>query len=96
MSQRKQRRSLAQHLTVILVGVVSVIYLMNPTAGFIEFIPDALPLVGNLDEAGAVLLLLNALRFYGIDPVKLFGTSKQDENVIEGEYEEVNRPDDRY
>jgi uncharacterized membrane protein YkvA (DUF1232 family) len=38
--------------------IVGAIYLLNPGAGIIELIPDAIPLVGNLDEAGATALLL--------------------------------------
>ena len=37
------------------------IYLVNPTAGILEFIPDNLPLIGNLDEAGATALLIWAI-----------------------------------
>lgn len=38
---------------------VSVLYMLNPTAGF-DFLPDILPLVGNLDEMGATILLLRS------------------------------------
>lgn len=41
--------------------VLSALYLINPTAGIIELIPDNLPLLGNLDEAGATILLLKSL-----------------------------------
>ncbi len=34
--------------------LVAVVYLLNPTAGLFELIPDVLPGVGNLDEAAAV------------------------------------------
>ncbi len=34
--------------------LVAVVYLLNPTAGVFELIPDVLPGVGNLDEAAAV------------------------------------------
>lgn len=39
------------------LSIIGVIYLLNPTAGVIELIPDNLPLVGNLDEAAAALLV---------------------------------------
>jgi len=37
------------------IGVVSALYLLNPTAGVLEFIPDNLPIIGNLDEMIAAL-----------------------------------------
>jgi len=38
-------------------GVVGFIYMLNPTAGLIELIPDNIPIVGNLDEGVAMLLI---------------------------------------
>jgi uncharacterized membrane protein YkvA (DUF1232 family) len=43
-------------------AVACVVYLLNPDAGFVELIPDNLPIVGNLDEAGATLLLVQCIR----------------------------------
>lgn len=42
---------------VYLASVAGIVYLLNPTAGVFEFIPDNLPLVGNLDESVAAFLL---------------------------------------
>ncbi|MAS35015.1 MAG: hypothetical protein CL610_13480 [Anaerolineaceae bacterium] len=56
-----------QEMFVLGIAAVAVLYLINPTAGILEFIPDNLPLVGNLDEAGAVLILTNVLAYYGLD-----------------------------
>lgn len=39
------------------LSAVGIVYLLNPTSGIIELIPDNLPLVGNLDEAAAALLV---------------------------------------
>jgi hypothetical protein len=39
------------------LAVLGLIYILNPTLGIIEFIPDNLPLVGNLDEGAAFLLM---------------------------------------
>jgi len=52
---------------IFLLGLLSVIYLLNPTAGFFELIPDNIPIIGNLDEATAVALLLMCLRYFGYD-----------------------------
>lgn len=51
----------------ILLGGVALLYLINPTAGFLELIPDNLPIVGNLDEAAATAILLGVLRHFGFD-----------------------------
>ncbi|MEM7133045.1 MAG: DUF1232 domain-containing protein [Chloroflexota bacterium] len=52
----------------IAIGVVCLIYLINPTAGIIELIPDNIPFIGNLDEAAAVTGLLMALSNLGVIP----------------------------
>lgn len=54
----------------ILIAGVCVLYLINPTAGILEFIPDNLPLIGNLDEAAAVTGLLMTLSRMGVIPWK--------------------------
>ncbi len=61
------RRTLLAHLLVPLAGALALLYLIYPSLSIFELIPDAVPLVGNLDEAGAMLLLTNALAWYGID-----------------------------
>ncbi len=37
---------------------LSTIYILNPTFGVFEFIPDATPIIGNLDEATATGILI--------------------------------------
>jgi uncharacterized membrane protein YkvA (DUF1232 family) len=49
-------------LVYIVGALLSTIYILNPTAGVIELIPDNLPVVGNLDEAMMVTILLACLR----------------------------------
>ena len=49
-------------------AVACVLYLLNPDFGIYELIPDNLPIVGNLDEAGATLLLVKCIqRIRGTD-----------------------------
>jgi uncharacterized membrane protein YkvA (DUF1232 family) len=47
----------------MLIGMIlfSLVYLVNPTAGLLEFIPDNVPFFGNLDEAGATTMLIWAI-----------------------------------
>jgi hypothetical protein len=63
-------------LLVALAGVLAFLYLMNPTFGVFELLPDNLPLVGNIDEATATMVLLGALRYFGLDLTRLFVKQK--------------------
>lgn len=60
-----------------LTGIISLVYLLNIGAGFIELIPDNIPVIGNLDEATAAVLLLNYLRYLGIDILSYFKKSNK-------------------
>lgn len=57
---------------IFLLGTLALLYLLNPTAGIFELIPDNIPLVGNLDEAAAVTLLLMCLRYFGYELPDIF------------------------
>jgi uncharacterized membrane protein YkvA (DUF1232 family) len=58
---------------IYILAILGLIYILNPGAGVIELIPDNLPIVGNLDEGAAFLLIWYALveffegRKYGKD-----------------------------
>lgn len=58
---------------VIVIGILAALYLINPGFGVFEFIPDNVPLVGNLDEGGAAFLLLSVLGYFGLDFRDVFG-----------------------
>jgi hypothetical protein len=62
-----------KEMFIIFMGVLAFIYLVNPTAGIVEFIPDVLPFVGNIDEGTATLIIISVLRYYGLDLSRLFG-----------------------
>jgi len=64
-----------KNIIVILMGIISTLYLLNIGVGLIELIPDNIPFVGNLDEAGAAALLIMCLRYFGIDLTKIFQKS---------------------
>jgi hypothetical protein len=42
------------------------VYIINPTAGIFELVPDMMPVVGNLDEAAVMFLIFGALRYLGV------------------------------
>ena len=53
--------------------LISIVYILNPGMGLFEFIPDTLPVIGNLDEAGTVLLILKSLVELNVLPRKILG-----------------------
>jgi uncharacterized membrane protein YkvA (DUF1232 family) len=55
---------LLKDVAMLFAGLVAVIYLLNPDAGLIELIPDNLPVIGNLDELAATVLLLRVWRHF--------------------------------
>lgn len=64
---------MTKKITVFIIGLLSLLYLLNPGLGLFEFIPDNIPFVGNLDEATATFLLLSALAYFGLDLRDIFG-----------------------
>lgn len=59
-------------ILVIILGILSLFYILNSGAGIFEFIPDNIPFLGNLDEATAVMVFLACLRYFGIDIGNIF------------------------
>lgn len=63
-------------LLVALAGLLAFLYLLNPTLGVFELVPDNIPLVGNVDDATAAMVLLGALRYFGWDLTALFSRAR--------------------
>jgi len=70
------KRSIGGTIVAVLIALFCVVYMLNPTAGFIEFIPDNLPFVGNVDEGLIMILLLACLKYLGLD-IPLTKSSKK-------------------
>ncbi|MBN8420559.1 MAG: DUF1232 domain-containing protein [Verrucomicrobia bacterium] len=58
---------LIRDILVLCSGIVSALYLLNIGFGVAEFIPDNIPIFGNLDEAAATALLIICLAYFGVD-----------------------------
>lgn len=67
-----------KNILVVVIGLLSVLYLFNPTAGVFELIPDNIPGIGNLDEGTAMFLLLACLRYFGFDVANFFKKNNKD------------------
>jgi hypothetical protein len=85
---------LFKDLMVLVFAALAALYLINPTAGILEFLPDNLPILGNLDEATATLVILNALRYFGLDLSRFFGRGER-ETIQQSPHDRVYRPDSR-
>lgn len=59
-------------ILAVIVALLSALYIINPGFGVFEFIPDNIPLVGNLDEATATGLLIASLRYLGVRLPSIF------------------------
>jgi hypothetical protein len=77
-------KRLFKEMFILGLAAVAVIYLMYPSLGVFELIPDAIPLIGSLDEATATLIILNTLRYYGVDLSRLYGRQKEQAHLPEG------------
>ncbi len=64
---------------VYLLGLIGLIYILNPTAGVLELIPDPIPIVGNLDESVAVMMILAGI-VEGLEGKKYRQAKKNEEN----------------
>lgn len=72
----KTSRSLLKSIGMVVAGIICIIYLLNPDAGVLELIPDNIPIIGNLDEVAATILLLKVLKYFKWDIFGLFGKMK--------------------
>ncbi len=58
----------ANYTTSLIVAGVCALYLVFPTLGVFELIPDAMPIIGSLDEAAATTGLWISLSKMGLNP----------------------------
>ena len=77
---------------VYALAVFGLIYLLNPTFGVFEFIPDNLPIIGNLDESVAFMLVLAGIveALEGPKYRKKENQEKQEDKSIDSSRPEAN------
>ena len=76
-------KSAFKSLMVLVFGFLSFLYLLNFNFGVFEFLPDNLPVIGNVDEALAACILLNCLAYFGLDLRNLLGRREKGGKVID-------------
>ena len=65
---------------VFLIGLFSLLYLLFPS-----MLPDAIPIIGALDEVTATTILLSCLSYFGYDLTRLFKRGEEAVKKTEGE-----------
>lgn len=65
-------KRMLKDIFVSVIILICALYLVNPTAGFFEIIPDNIPFIGNLDEGVATTLLLSGLSYFGYNFTNIF------------------------
>lgn len=58
---------------VLSLALASFIYLLNPTAGIVEFIPDNFPFLGNVDEGISSFILYSSFEYFRRKKIGMFG-----------------------
>jgi uncharacterized membrane protein YkvA (DUF1232 family) len=89
----KEERHLGRSVVMLVLMAISVAYLVNPGAGIVEFIPDNIPGVGNLDEAGATALLIACLGYFGFDISRIFKRRKESSEMKDAKVTKVSDPE---
>jgi uncharacterized membrane protein YkvA (DUF1232 family) len=70
--EEKKRKRTPKDTVVLIIIILCSLYLINPTLGVFELIPDNIPFIGNLDEGVATTLLLSGLSYFGYNFTDLF------------------------
>ncbi|MFN5538806.1 MAG: hypothetical protein ACK481_01920 [Candidatus Melainabacteria bacterium] len=82
----KGKKTPLKNLVIGGLAAFSAVYLVAPTGGLFEFIPDMVPFIGNLDEVTATMMLLAALKYFGFDLMEMFtGESNSNDQEIKPE-----------
>ena len=67
--------SVPKNIVVLLLGAISLIWLLNPP--LLGTLDDNIPIIGNLDEAAAALILINCLKYFGFDLTRMFQAGRR-------------------
>ena len=59
-------------IAAIFLGLLAAFYLINPTAGVFELLPDNIPFVGNVDETLAAYVLYSSIEYLRGRPIGMF------------------------
>lgn len=62
---------------VVILALASIIYLLNPTAGIFELIPDNIPFIGNIDEGLAAFILYSSFEYFRGKQIGFFGNQNK-------------------
>ena len=67
---------------ILASGVLALLYMLNPTAGIFELIPDNIPGVGNLDEGLAAYVIISVIAYLTGKDFGLFTASRDEDDPL--------------
>ena len=67
-----------KNISISTTSLISIIYLLNPTAGVFELLPDNIPFIGNIDETLASYVLFSAIQYFRGKNIGLFKTGEKE------------------
>jgi uncharacterized membrane protein YkvA (DUF1232 family) len=73
---------------VWLMSLVGLVYILNPGMGAIEFIPDVIPGIGNLDEGLAFLMVYYGIMEFFAPQIRSQFSGEDDEDVVDAEWKD--------
>ena len=59
----KKKSNFFYKVLALILSILCILYILNPTAGVIEILPDNIPFIGNLDEATATTILIKCIYY---------------------------------
>ncbi len=77
-SSQPPRESSVSWWVALAGALVSFVFLANPGWGIWEFIPDIIPVIGNIDEAVLTACFIACLSRLGIDIIPGIGRKRKD------------------
>ena len=66
-TKQQQKFNQPKDFGMLIFGIISVLYILNITFGVVEFLPDNIPIIGNIDEALATGVFIAVLQYFGVD-----------------------------
>ena len=77
--------SFGKKMGVALLAAFCVFYLINPTAGVFELLPDNIPFLGNVDEGLVSYVLFSCIEYFRGRRIGIFSRKSDNQDLLKKE-----------